>query len=359
MILQLFVKVLAPKTGSSRNPLQSSIKAYMKHHRVAQFSLFAALAAGATGLNATAGVFSDNFDTDTSSQWRANASGAVAGSDRALFSYDYSTLGIPSAPHSVGGTTRGLILQANRTGAVQSGISVSPTGQHFDGDYTLRFDLWQNFNGPAPTGGSGSTQVSGAGIMTAGTTPQWAGATYDSLFFGTTGDGNSSSDYRVYNKANTAAAALGFYAAGTTTTPNVLQNSHPYYANFGGVSAPAAQTALFPQQTGVTAAGAQAFSWHDVEIQKKGGLVTWTIDGKLIASVDSSGTTYGGDNFLLTHFDINAGISTDPNADSLLFGLYDNIRVTPVPEPASVGLAFGALALAGGAIRRRMVNSKA
>ena len=323
----------------------------MKPTSLARFGFFAVLAASPCMVtDASAAVFSDDFDTDTSAQWNVNASGA-AGSDRALFAFDYSTVGIPSAPNSVGGTTRGLILQANRTAGVQSGISVSPMGQSFTGDYVLRFDLWQNFNGPAPLGGSGSTQISGAGIMTAGTTPQWAGAVYDSLFFGGSADGGSSVDYRVYPKANAAADGSGFYAAGTEA--GVRNNTHAYYANFGQITPPAAQTALFAQQTGATAAGALGFQWHDVEITKAGNLVTWEIDGKLLASVDTTGITFGGDNILLTYFDINASISTDPNADSLLFGLYDNVQVTPVPEPAAFAMVFGGLALVGAAIRRR------
>jgi hypothetical protein len=52
--------------------------------------------------------------------------------------------------------------------------SISPSGQSFTGDYTLEFDALHKYNGLLNGGGNGSTQVTGAGIGTAGTTPQWA-----------------------------------------------------------------------------------------------------------------------------------------------------------------------------------------
>ena len=310
--------------------------------------IFSATILSLVSLSHAQTFFSDSLDS--AAGWTVNSSGT---SDQAIFGFNYSSVGIPAAPNS-GGTTSGLLLQANRSAGVQSGISVSPTGQSFSGDYQLRFDLWQNYNGPlGPTavGGSGSTQISGGGIGTAGTTPQWAGAVYDSIFFGATGDGGSSIDYRVYAKANTAPATSGFYAAGTSTTPDSRNNADPYYANFGGQAAPAEQAALFPQQTGTTQAGAQAFAWRDVAITKIGNTVTWDIDGKRIATVDASAITLGGGNILLNYYDINAGSSTDPNAGSLLFGLFDNVRVTAVPEPSTYALlGLGALFLAA---RRR------
>ena len=51
------------------------------------------------------------------------------------FFFDYSSVGIPAAPNGAG--TRGLKLQANLTNGIFSGMSVSPTGQNFTGDYRL------------------------------------------------------------------------------------------------------------------------------------------------------------------------------------------------------------------------------
>lgn len=277
---------------------------------------------------------------DSSAGWTVNAS---APGSIATFGYDYSALGIPASPNG-GGSTIGLRLEANifGGGAVFQGISVSPTGQTFNGDFQLRFDLWQNFPGPLPGGGTGSTQLSGAAVGTAGTGAQWPGGTIDSIIFATTGDGGSAQDYRVYPDGPMATPASGMYAAGTGTAPDARNNTHPYYAGFGGNTAPEAQGI-----TGTTAAGTQGFEWHDVAITRVGNSVTWEIDGTLIATVDATSLTLGGGNFALVQSDINA-TTTDEAGAPYLFGLFDNVRVTVVPEPSSAALlvAAGALALA-------------
>ena len=298
-------------------------------------------------------AFSENFDVDHTANWTVNTLGP--GISDANFYFDYSTAGIPSAPNS-GGTTWGLQLRANQLAATNTfpaGVSVSPTGQRFAGDYELRFDMWLNFNGPAPGGGSGSTQITGAGLGTAGNSAQIAGGAIDSINFGSSGEGGSSVDYRAYSTANQSGytPAQGVFAAGTQSTAR--NNSDPYYAVFGGASAPAAQLTLYPQQTGATAAGAVGWAWRDVRILKSGNFVIWSIDGLLLATVETgTAGAFGGENILFSQYDINATASTDANASALLFGLIDNVSVTLIPEPTTTALALlGAAALY--AARRR------
>ncbi len=289
-------------------------------------------------------LFTESFDVDPTANWTVNTVGP--GND-ANFFFDYSTIGIPSAPNSTGGTTLGLRLRAHQFGSTAvfpSGLSVSPTGKSFSGDYQLRFDCWWNFNGPAPGGGSGSTMVTGAGIGTAGTSGQIAGGLIDSITVGTTGDGGTSADYRVYAPAQQSSYqdTSGVYAAGNVA--GVRNSSNAYYAGLGGATPPAAQTALFAQQTGAAGAGAPAFAWRDFVITKSGNTVTWSIDGLLLATIDlTTAGTLGGGNILFDQYDINSGVSTDANSPSLEFGLIDNVRVTQIPEPAA-----GILGLLGG-----------
>src|ERR1041385_502051 len=105
-------------------------------------------------------LFQDNFDATPASNWIINAAPSP---DRAVIGFDYSAVGIPSAPNS-GGTTIGAMMQAKRPGgtAALSGVSISPVGQSFSGDYQLRYDLWASYPGPAPAGGTGSPQRTGA-----------------------------------------------------------------------------------------------------------------------------------------------------------------------------------------------------
>jgi len=293
--------------------------------------------------------FSENFEIDPSAGWTVNAGPSDS---FANFFFDYSSIGIPTAPNSAPGTSIGMKLQANLNNGIFGGMSVSPAGLNLTGDYTLQFDWWANFNGPFPGGGSGSTNLSTFGIGTAGTTPQWPGGIQDSVWFAATGDGGSVADYRAYSSAapTSYAATSGVYAAGAVA--GSTNNTNAYYASLGGVSAPAAQLALFPQQTGTTNVGSSGMQWHEVEIEKKLSNITWKIDGLLIATIDLNTVTLGGGNIFFGHSDINAGSSIDPNRAELLFTLIDNVRV--VPEPSSVAM----LGVCGvlGLTRRRRTN---
>lgn len=284
-------------------------------------------------------LYSENFDADHSAAWTVNDPGL---SDYiADFYYDYSAIGVPAAPNGSG--TRGLKMTCNNSGGVFSGISVSPTGQSFTGNYTVSFDMWQNYAGPVGVGGSGTTQLSTFGIGTSGTTAFWPGAaTKESVSFGVTLDGGSASDYRAYSSA-----ASTSYAAGNAVylaPSGAINNSAAYYTSaFPGVSAPAAQVGLFPGQTGTTDAGEVAFTWRRVVIDVADGKATWSIDGLPIATVDLATVTLGGDNILFGHSDTNAGSSTDVNDTLLNVTLIDNIVVTP--EPASIALLVSGCAL--------------
>src|SRR5258705_12981239 len=94
-------------------------------------------------------LFSDNFDSTPSTTVTASGlSGSYnvtmqSTDNRVIFGYDYSVanLGIPSAPHSTGGTQIGARFDANRTLGVISALAISPTTT-FAGDFILRFDMW-------------------------------------------------------------------------------------------------------------------------------------------------------------------------------------------------------------------------
>src|SRR5688572_22171934 len=114
-------------------------------------AVLAALSVFSTAAHAQT-LFSSSMDS--AEGWSVNASHLGSA---ATFGFDYSSVGIPAAPNS-GGTTLGLKLEANVPGgdAIFQGISASPTGGVFNGDFQLRFDLWQNFPGNYPGGGTGS-----------------------------------------------------------------------------------------------------------------------------------------------------------------------------------------------------------
>ena len=193
--------------------------------------------------------------------------------------FDYSTVGIPPAPHSVGGTTRALKLQANLPpgpGVFPSGVSVSPKNFGITENFEMHWDMWINVNGPFPAGGNGSTQIAGGGYGTAGTFANVAGSA-DCIFIGASGDGNTASDLRVYSPGKAVSYQEGQYVLGggfVDPTFTIFEPGDPnsgfvyagggsrnsgvaYYAShFPGQPAPTAQSALYPQQTGTLNAGA-------------------------------------------------------------------------------------------------------
>jgi GH25 family lysozyme M1 (1,4-beta-N-acetylmuramidase) len=274
-------------------------------------------------------VFADNFDTNSRPNWTLSQSSADT---RITFAYNYSGYGIPSAPNSTGGTTRGVKFEANVSQTNVAALSISPIGQSFIGNYRLHYDLWMNANGPFPAGGTGSTQHHTSGLGTAGNRVQWNTGTADGVWFAADGEGQASDtsatlpDWRVYVGTTLQAATTGDYAAGNTTSAR--GNNHPYYENVF----PALKTAPAAQglQVGGLDVGTIGFAWRNVIVNKTGSTVEWFIDGLKIATVTN--VTFTSSNIFIGYWDSFASLSDDTN---LLFGIVDNVRVeVPVVAPS-------------------------
>ena len=279
-------------------------------------------------------VFLDTFDTDTATQWRVNKSSSDT---RVIFTYDYSGMGIPSAPHSTGGTTRGVRMEANLTAGVVAALSLAPTNQSFGGDYRLRFDLWINANGPFPAGGTGSTEHVTAGLGTAGNRVQWTGtgSTADGCWFAADGEGQASDtsatsgDFCAYVGTTLQSTNTGVYAAGKDTTAKGNVDAYYTTAFPTGQPAPALQQANYVKQTGALAAGTLGFGWHEVIVARRGSTVDWAIDGIRLATITNASFTAS--NVFVGYWDSYASLSDNTN---LSFGLVDNVRVeVPVVAP--------------------------
>jgi len=275
--------------------------------------------------SAMAVSFFDDFDSGTSaSNWTLFTSN----SDNTInFAFDYSTLGIASAPHSTGGTTIGLYMSVNDKNGAAAGVSAFAKNLNFTGNYWLEFDMYMSYNG-GPGGGTGSTENFSAGINQSGSAIVWSGsAPSSSVWFTTTGEGGAARDYRAYKGTTEYSAASGVYAAGTDGSGNGPQaHQNAYY------------TSLFAPPTYETA-GAPGKAWTTVRIEQINNVIYWSMNGKLIATITDSPVNAG--TIMLGYMDMFASLSAEPNKT---FVIYDNVRA--VPEPMTiVGLSLGMAAL--------------
>src|ERR1035437_5525662 len=270
--------------------------------------------------------YSQNFQTDDSAHWAVNYD-TLGSSNRVIFQFDYSTIGIPSAPHSTGGTTIGMkmIADINPAGAVlgstvNAGFSVSPTNYSITENFVMHADMWINTHSDktnatlttltSANGGSGSSMFYGCGYGTAGTGPQIAGHA-DSVFVGTCSDSGSSARYRMYAPLKPASYQDGDYQISATPSFGYVYNSTAGSRNFSASVAPApvwttifpsvqpplAQVLLYRQQTNVQCVASHVdFAWHDVQVRKVATAISYWIDGNLIATANTAdaGTPAGG-----------------------------------------------------------------
>lgn len=214
-------------------------------------------------------IYTNTFNTDDSANWVKNYSyystnpNFLAVSNMLYnFDFDYTTAGIPVAPHSAlfgsAGTHHGLRLSACYTNAatlegsaVTSGMSVSPTNFSITADFVMHADVWINVDCSAyatlnTTNVSGasyadnnhdstaSTVLYGCGYGTAGTVATTPGVT-DAIWVGILTDNGTSAQYRMYGPSIQASYQDGDYQSTGTLTPGFPGD--PYVYNLGSVAA--------------------------------------------------------------------------------------------------------------------------
>ena len=355
------------KTTSTLNPLKKGVA----------IGLAAGVLVAMAATSRAQLIYSQNFDTDDSANWVVlNGSQYPQAINAINFNFDYSTIGIPSAPHSVGGTTKGLKMMADINPATQlgsvtgAGLSASPTNFSITANFDMHVDMWVNYNGnnagpgganttvggtatnqfttlTIPGSGSGSGIFYGCGYGTAGLAAQVAG-TADSIYVGTCVDNSSSAEMRMYGPLQTGSYQSGVYQKSGTATPDPSGDIFVYnnitgtrtFANlpapntwtnfFPATKPPQAQINLYNQQTNIACfPGLIDFAWHDVEVQKIGNVIVYSIDGHIAATANSvSAGSPAGSYLTFLAFDINGNASLDPNFTNLNFVVFDNIRVS-------------------------------
>jgi PEP-CTERM motif len=295
-------------------------------------------------LSVAAPIFSDDFNTASSQSSYTTISPDPANAFP-VWGYDYSVMGIPSAPNSGDGSTRGLRLNANVAAGVVQAVNVA-TNASYSGKYVVQFDAWINVNGPFPDGGAGSTNYLTAGVGHNGTTSNLVANTGNGPWTAVNGENGSGIDYRLYKDATLQGVAGGQYAAGTAA--NARNGLNGYYNQFGGVNVSnmpvqGANNGGPGQQNGTSFLGAFGMQWHRVTLMadSTGGTggnpsLTWYIDNLRIGTLDAGGTAGA----FSVNGKVNLGYS-DPSSNTSdlpthSFVLIDNLVI--VPEPATLGL---------------------
>jgi hypothetical protein len=326
-----------------------------------RFARYAAFAAGLIVLpvGSFAALLADNFNSVTSA-----ANYTVVTSDATssfpTYAYDYSVMGIPSAPNS-GGSTLGLKLDANSAAPAAAEAVTLHTVTSFIGDYTVKFDAWLNVNGPFPAGGSGSTNYLGAGVGGDGTTNNFVANTGKGGWTAVNGECGSGIDYRLYKDAALQGVATAQYAAGTAA--NARNGLNGYYNILGNVDVSnlpvqGVNNGGPAQQNGTSYQGSFGMAWHQVTlyVDADGGTggapaVQWWIDNLPIGTLNAGiGAFSSNGSVTLSYSDPTSNMSDLPTHS---FALIDNLVVDAgIPEPTTLALLLPA-GLVAAARRRR------
>ena len=255
---------------------------------------------------------------------------ATGGTDfKAVFGFDYSTVkvptNIPSAPNSIGGTTRGLYLTVNKAdaNAQAAAVNLYPTGQVYGGNYSLKFDMWINWSNI-----NTATEYTLFGINHSGNVTNRIGqSTSDGLFFAVDGEGGNG-----VSSTSTAERDYSVFRGGGDGNIPVLMTSSSIFGPtvpLGPLfdNADPGFLALFPSESipgiGFTPAGAAGLRWISGEVRQENNLITWLLNGVAVAQYTNSfAGAYTNGTIMLGYNDAFSSIGSTNN-----FVIFDNVRV--------------------------------
>lgn len=298
----------------------------MKNNPSPKLALLLASVAATSAVQAQT-LFSDNFETDTSANYTVVNDGTLDGT--VLFGFDYVAAGIPLAPNSTAGNTKGLRITSNDSAGAVDALTVFHNTAVTAPAYKMSVDVFMSFSGTTATTEHAHVGVGGNGTTFNSIFTPISGS---GSFIGFTGDGGSGSDYRWF---------LDEARGGATTYPNTDGS----YLGHGSNNTGSFYQSLFPSST---VPGSPGNIWTTLEIEVNSGTVSFSFDNQLTLQ-----GTYTGELDGLVSLGLNDLFSSVAPAGANVYVVYDNLTVQAVPEPATAGLASLGLGLVLWAARRR------
>jgi hypothetical protein len=282
-------------------------------------------------------LFSEDFnDPNKTYDWIVRFGSANPDSQdyTATFGYDYSGLGIPSAPHS-NGDTHGLLVSVNKLDALAevAGVNLYPNGKDFSGNYALRFDMYL-----LQSSGAGTTEHAMFGMNHDTLHTNWfsnaaagvpTGWNFDGIFAAVVTDASDLGDYLLLSGPQAGAFGPTTLAQRSASTLADVFHNPPWTPGGGAGSPGNSATTLTP-------------SWAEVELRQTNNVITLIINQTNIFSYTNSTASNHGD-IMLGYDDSFASIGSG-------LALYDNVRVVNLGGGAAPDVHISTIARSGNTV---------
>jgi hypothetical protein len=300
-------------------------------------------------LSAQAIYLQDDFSTDTSANYTLNS----GTNTDVQFAFDYSALtdhdsnAIGSAPNTGDSSTLALYMEVNDDA---DGTAAATVANAFNNtaivaaDYVMKVDVYQRINGPAPGGGSGSTQSVVIGVNHSATKrisiTQDAGTNFpidtDGYFFAINGDNGSGTTDVFFLEGSAVEDPVAVPGLSWTDDAAAAE-----VGNRGLGIAPDGLLAFAPNIFPSTefAYGCPGDHWVTYQFESISGVLTGSIDNGLgggfvtILTFDDPDDTWSSDKVLLAledRFSSQSPVGTG-------FTLFDNLVVEEYIPPNAAG----------------------
>lgn len=320
---------------------------HMTSIMIRYIALFTFLNVGVAWMTASTqaqNIFSDSFDTDTSGDWII-----LDGSDNStpdyevIFARDYSQdmysatvdgaqqlIPVPKNPFSEGETTLGLKMAVNIDEfASAASVAVFPLAvESIEGNFSMQFEMFLSYNGGA-YGGTGSTELSVYGINASGERPIHISSNLaidgDGVFFAATGEAGASRDYRAYTGDGISEP---LFLDEATESVGFIDRDGDFFGDYNNLPGSALEY-VFPASRFQTP-GSPGKNWVRMEIRRVDGVVTWLMDGHIMAEIQAEKILKQDGRVFLGYSDPFSSIAS-PGAENYV--IYDNLRILPYEAP--------------------------